>query len=55
MTDFLYWIFIYKKTCVCESLFLCDITNIFIQVAFPHDIPYLNKNFKEEQNDTNFK
>ncbi len=31
------------------------IINIFIQVIFPNIITYLDRAFKEEQNDINFK
>jgi len=42
---------LHRKTCIFASLFL----NIFIQVIFPNIITYLDKIFKEEQNDINFK
>ena len=47
--------FEYRKTCIFASLFLRAIINIFIQVIFPNIITYLDRTFKEEQNDINFK
>ena len=41
---------IYRKTCIFASLFLRAIINIFIQVIFPNIITYLDRTFKEEQN-----
>jgi len=38
-------------TCIFASIFL---RNIFIQVIFPNIITYLDRTFKEEQNDINF-
>ena len=45
----------YRKTCIFASLFLPTIINIFIQVIFQNIMKYLDKTFKEEQNDINFK
>jgi hypothetical protein len=44
----------YWKTCIFAPLFLRAIINIFIQIMFPNIITYLDRNFKEEQNDMNF-
>ena len=41
----------YRKTCLFASLFLRAVVNIFIQVIFSNIIKYLDKHFKEEQND----
>jgi hypothetical protein len=46
--------FKYRKICIFASLFLRAIINIFIQVIFPNMITYLDRTFKEEQNDINF-
>ncbi len=35
--------------------FSLTIINIFIQVILPKNIAYLDRTFKEEQNDINFK
>ncbi len=42
------------QTCMFASLFLRTIINIFIQVVFPNIIAYLDRNFKEEQNEIDF-
>ena len=38
-----------------SSTFLRAIMNIFIHVILPNNITYLDRTFKEEQNDINFK
>jgi len=43
------------KTCIFASTFLRTIISIFIQVIFPNIITYLDRTFKEEQHDINFK
>ena len=45
----------YRKTCIFVSLFFRAIVSQFIQVIFPNFIKYLDRTFKEEQNDLNFK
>ncbi len=45
---------IYRKTCIFASLFLRAIVNIFIQVILPNIIVYLDRTFKEKQNEINF-
>ena len=45
----------HSKTCIFALLFLWTIINILIQVIVPNIITYLDKAFKEEQNDIHFK
>jgi hypothetical protein len=45
----------YRKTSILAPLFLRAIMNIFIKVIFTNNITYLDRSFKEEQNDINFK
>ena len=47
--------FVYRKAFIFASLFLRAIINKFIRVIFPNIISYLDRTFKEEQNDINFK
>ncbi len=48
-------LFICRKTCILAPLFIRATINISIQVIFPNIITYLDRTFKEEQNDINFK
>jgi hypothetical protein len=41
----------YRKACIFASHFLRAFINILIQVIFPNIITYLDKTFKEEQNE----
>jgi hypothetical protein len=40
-----------RKTCIIAQLFLQTIINICIEVIFPTIITYLDRTFKEEQNE----
>ena len=43
-----------RKTCIFASLVLRAFINILIQVILPNVIIYLERTFKEEQNDNHF-